>query len=82
MMKTLLVSLVALAAVSGTALAAGGDAFRDSDYTGNMHQVQSQAMDSEAFAVVKGSSKKPAAFERMNLHTQDRDAARGSRPAS
>ncbi len=44
--------------------------------------MQSQAMDSEAFAVVKAGKKKPAAFERMNLHSQDRGAARGTRTAS
>lgn len=81
-MKTLIVSFAALAAVSGTALAAGGDAFRDSDAYIGQPKVQSQAMDSNAFAVVKAGKKKPAAFERMNLHSQDRSAARGSRHAS
>jgi hypothetical protein len=74
-MKTLIVSLAALAAVSGAAYAAGGDDLRSSDtYFGKYstkHQVQSQATNSNAFAVVKGS-KKLTAFERMNL-TADED---------
>ncbi|HRA93747.1 MAG TPA: hypothetical protein PLL12_07275 [Aestuariivirga sp.] len=70
-MKTLIVSLAALAAVSGTALAAGGDDLRSSDtYFGkysSKHQVESYATDSNAIAVVKGSKKPLTAFERMNL---------------
>ena len=70
-MKTLIVSLAALAAVSGTALAAGGDDLRSSDtYFGkysSKHKVESYATDSNAFAVVKGSKKPLTAFERMNL---------------
>lgn len=70
-MKTLIVSLVALAAVSGAALAAGGDDLRSSDtYFGKFsakHKMESYATDSNAFAVVKGSKKKLTAFERMNL---------------
>jgi len=70
-MKTLIVSLVALAAVSGAALAAGGDDLRSSDtYFGKFsarHQLEGSATDSNAFAVVKGSKKKLTAFERMKL---------------
>ena len=69
-MKTLFVSLAALVAVSGAALAAGGDDLRSSDtYFGKFstkHKVESSATDSNAFAVVK-SGKKPTALERMNL---------------
>jgi hypothetical protein len=70
-MKTLIVSLAALVAVSGAALAAGGDDLRSSDtYFGKFaskHKVQSQTMDSNAFAVVKSGKKGMTAFERMNL---------------
>jgi len=86
-MKTLIVSLAALAAVSGTALAAGGDDLRSSDtYFGKYstkHKVQSQATDSNAFAVVKAGKAKLTAFERMNLTAQeDRGDAHESRGAS
>ena len=70
-MKTVIVSLAALVAVSGTALAAGGDDLRSSDtYFGKYsakHKMESYATDSNAFAVMKGSKKKLTAFERMNL---------------
>ena len=70
-MKTLIVSLAALVAVSGAALAAGGDDLRSSDtYFGKFsakHQLEGSATDSNAFAVVKGSKKKLTAFERMNM---------------
>jgi hypothetical protein len=69
-MKTLLVSLAALAAVSGSALAAGGDDLRSSDtYFGKYstkHKMESYATDSNALAV-KASKKKPTALERMNM---------------
>jgi hypothetical protein len=83
-MKTFIVSLAALAAVSGAALAAGGDDLRSSDtYIGKYsakHKVESHATDSNAFAVVKGSKKPLTAFERMNLTAgEDRGGdARGS----
>ena len=86
-MKTLIVSLAALAAVSGAALAAGGDDLRSSDtYFGKYsakHKVESYATDSNAFAVAKGS-KKLTAFERMNeLDGEDRGGkARESRGAA
>ena len=68
-MKTLIVSLAALAAISGAALAAGGDDLRSSDtYFGKFstkHKVENSAKDSNAFAVVKSGKKKPTNFERM-----------------
>jgi hypothetical protein len=74
-MKALIVSLAALAAVSGAALAAGGDDLRSSDtYFGkysSKYKVQSQSTDSNAFAVVKGSKKPLTAFHRMNLNAQE-----------
>jgi hypothetical protein len=70
-MKTLIASLIALAAVSGAALAAGGDDLRSSDtYFGKYsqkHGMEGQATDSNAFAVVKSGKAKPTNFERMNL---------------
>jgi hypothetical protein len=87
-MKSLILSLAALATVSGTALAAGGDDLRNSDtYFGKYsakHKVESQATDSNAFAVVKGSKKPLTAFERMNLNAgEDRGReTRRSRPAA
>ena len=70
-MKTLIASLAALVAVSGAALAAGGDDLRSSDtYFGKFstkHKMESSATESNAFAVVKGSKKKPTALERMNM---------------
>ena len=69
-MKTLFVSLAALVAVSGVALAAGGDDLRNSDtYFGKFstqNKMESYTTDSNALAVVK-SGKKPTALERMNL---------------
>jgi len=69
-MKTLIVSLAALVAVSGAALAAGGDDLRSSDtYFGKFstkHKLESSATDSNAFAVVKSGKAKPTALERMN----------------
>jgi hypothetical protein len=70
-MKTLIVSLAALAAVSGAALAAGGDDLRSSDtYFGKYsakHKMERSATDSNAFTVVKTGKKKPTALERMNM---------------
>jgi hypothetical protein len=69
-MKTIFVSLAALAAVSAAALASDrGHDLRDSDtYFGkyaSKHQIEGQATGSNAFAVVKGSGKPLTAFERM-----------------
>jgi hypothetical protein len=70
-MKTLIVSLAALAAVSGVALAAGGDDLRNSDtYFGKYsakYKMERSATDSNAFTVVKTGKKKPTALERMNM---------------
>jgi hypothetical protein len=68
-MKTLFVSLAALVAVSGAALAAGGDDLRSSDTYFGKYSTQDKAgnyaTDSNALTIVK-SSKKKTAFERMN----------------
>ncbi len=68
-MKTLFVSLAALVAVSGVALAAGGDDLRSSDTYFGKYSTQDKAgnyaTDSNAFTIIKGSKKKTA-FERMN----------------
>ncbi len=70
-MKTLIVSLAALVAVSGAALAAGGDDLRSSDtYFGkysSKHQMEGSTIDSNAFAIVKAGKKKPTALQRMNM---------------
>ena len=76
-MKTLFVSLAALVAVSGAALAAGGDDLRSSDtYFGKFstkHKMESYATDSNAFAVVKAGKAKP---DRLRAH----EYAPGRRP--
>lgn len=68
-MKTLFVSLAALVAVSGAALAAGGDDLRSSDTYFGKYSTQNKAAnyatDSNALTIIKGSKKKTA-FERMN----------------
>jgi hypothetical protein len=68
-MKTLFVSLAALVAVSGAALAAGGDDLRSSDtYFGKystQNNAANSATDSNALTIIK-SGKKKTAFERMN----------------
>jgi len=74
-MKTLLVSLAALAAVSGTALAAGGDDLRNSDTYFGKYATQNNgnyATDSNALTIVKRSTKKTA-FERMNEISEEND---------
>ena len=64
-MKTLIVSLAALAAVSSAALAEVGDHPRD---IGNYStKMEGSATDSNTFAVVKAGQKKLTTFERMNL---------------
>ena len=68
-MKTLIVSLAALVAVSGAALAESSSRSSDSHFT-----LESSATDSNAFAVVKAGTAKPTAFERMNmLQGEDKD---------
>lgn len=75
-MKTLLVSIAALAAVSGAALAAGGDDLRNSDTYFGKYAAQNKAgnyaTDSNAFSIVT-SSKKKTAFERMNEISEEND---------
>jgi hypothetical protein len=71
-MKTLVVSLAALVAVSGAALADGDDLRSSDTYFGKYstrHKMESSATDRNAFAVVKASKnkKKLTAFERMNM---------------
>jgi len=86
-MKTLFVSLAALAAVSATALAAGGDDLRSSDtYFGKYstrHKAENYATDSNALIILK-SSKKKTAFERMNAISEEGGKGNGrdhDRPA-
>ena len=68
-MKNVLISLLALAAISGAALANDRVDLRDSDtYFGKYstkHKAQSHATDSNAFAVVKADKAKLTAYERM-----------------
>lgn len=74
-MKTLIVSLAALAAVSGAALASDrGYDLRDSDtYFGKYStKHEAPATDSNAFAVVNGGKAQPTAFERM-MKTSERN---------
>lgn len=74
-MKTLFVSLVSLAAVSGAALAQGGNNFRDSDTAfgaySSQRKVQGQALDSNAFTMVKADKEKLTAFQRMNRISEE-----------
>lgn len=76
-MKTLFVSLAALAAVSGTALAAGGDDLRSSDTYFGKYAAQNKAgnyaTDSNALIIVKGGKKKLTAFERMNQISEENE---------
>ncbi len=67
-MKKLLISLFALAAISGAAYA--------SDYgnsKGDNGSYIRKSTDSSALVVVKKSKKKLTAFERMNLTAQDNE---------
>ena len=70
-MKTLIVSLAALVAVSGATLASDRNDPRDSGTNfskfAKQNSTESYAIDSNAFAVVKGSKKKPTNFERMKM---------------
>jgi hypothetical protein len=74
-MKTLFVSLAALVAVSGAALAAGGDDLRSSDTYFGKYSTQDKAgnyaTDSNALAIVKGGKANLTAFERMNLISEE-----------
>ena len=68
-MKTLFVSLAALAAASGAALAAGGDGSRISDTYFGQYSAQNKAgnyaTDSNALVIIKGG-RKMTAFGRVN----------------
>jgi hypothetical protein len=70
-MKTLFISLAALAAVSGAALASDRNDPRDLDSNFSKfsirHGMESSVTDSNAFAVVKAGKSKLTAFQRMNL---------------
>ena len=74
-MKNVLISLLALAAVSGAALASDrGYDLRDSDtYFGKYSaKHEASATVSNAFAVVNGGKAQPTAFERM-MQTSERN---------
>ncbi len=81
-MKTLIVSLAALAAVSGAALASDRNDPRDLDTNFSkfsaQNKMESSVTDSNAFAVVKAGKSKQTAFERMSL-LQDEDRGGNSR---
>jgi hypothetical protein len=77
-MKTLIVSLTALVAVSGAALASDrGYDLRDSDtYFGKystQNKVKSSATDSNALVVIKGGKMKLTAFERMMQTSEENE---------
>ena len=76
-MKTFFVSLAALVAVSGAAVAAGGDDLRSSDtYFGKFSaqdKAKSYATDSYALAIVKKGKAHLTAFERMNLISEENE---------
>ena len=72
-MKNVLISLLALAAVSGTALAS--DRFngeRDTNAS-TKHNVQSSAVNSNALAIVKTGKATVTAFERMTLTSEENE---------
>ena len=76
-MKTLFVSLAALVAVSGAALAAGGDDLRNSDTYFGKYSAQNKAgnytTDSNALIISKGGKANLTAFERMNLISEENE---------
>lgn len=77
-MKTLIVSLAALVAVSGAALAEGrGYDLPDSGtYFGKYstkHEMESSASAGNAFAVVKADKAQLTAFERMMQTSEEND---------
>jgi uncharacterized protein YxeA len=77
-MKNVLISLLALAAVSGAALASDRNYdLRDSDtYFGKYstkHKAQSHAKDSNAFAVVKTDKANLTAYERMMKTSEENE---------
>jgi hypothetical protein len=77
-MKTLIVSLAALAAVSSAALASDRNYdLRDSDtYFGKystQNKAKNHATDTEALVIVKGGKANLTAFERMNLISEENE---------
>jgi len=76
-MKTLFVSLAALVAVSGVALAAGGDDLRSSDTYFGKYSTQDKAgnyaTDSNALTITKSGKANLTAFERMNLISEENE---------
>ena len=70
-MKQLLISLFALAAISGAAYAS--DYGNNGDNGSYVRKSAISATDSSAFIVVKMSKKKLTAFERMNLTAEDNE---------
>ena len=71
-MKKLLISLVALAALSGAAYASD---YGNNGYNGSYIR---KSADSSALVVVKKNKKKLTAFERMNLISQENEHGRGA----
>ncbi len=71
-MKKLLISLFALAAISGAAYASdyGNNKSDDGSY---IHKPAQTATDNSAFVVIKNSKKKLTAFERMNLISEENE---------
>jgi hypothetical protein len=76
-MKTLFVSLAALAAVTSAALASDRGDLRDSDtYFGKystQNMAKTYATDSNALVIVKKGKAKLTAFERMNLISEENE---------
>jgi hypothetical protein len=70
-MKNVLISLLALAAVSGAALAS--DRFHGERDTSALtqHNMQSSAVNSNALAIVKTDKANMTAFERMTLNSEE-----------
>ena len=76
-MKTLFISLAALVAVSGAALASERGDLRDSDtYFGKYatkNKAKTYATDSNALVIVKKGKANLTAFERMNLISEENE---------
>jgi hypothetical protein len=71
-MKNVLISLLALAAISSAALANDGVELRDSDTYFGKYSTKHQAMDNNAFAVANDVAA-PTAFERMMKISEEND---------
>jgi len=76
-MNTLIVSLAALVAVSGAALASDRGDLRDSDTYFGKYSAQTKAKtyatDSNALIIVKKGKANLTAFERMNLIAEENE---------